>query len=357
LSVTDINKKKLVVEGKGSVNSSTPLKVYLKKCLGSDIYSNMVWVKSEYELDSLSSVDVNKGIVSNVRMNDMTNMNEFLGNLNQTLKIGDYTAVILESKNIRKKRLLKRYPGIVTYPYYLGDFILSWLFPSFIIKKKINTAYKGRKYKIVSLTEGMARLVCAGFQIQEFKHIRKLTCIIAQKSGYPKFDLVKSSNSFIIKVPRIGQDGKILNLYKVRTMYPYAEYLQEYMFDRFGTEDGDKIENDFRITSWGYYLRKYWIDELPMIWNQLKGDLKLVGVRPISKQKYDTYPEYLQKKRIQTKPGLIPPFYADLPQTADEFFETENRYLESYFKNPFRTDFRYFCKAFYNIIFKGQRSR
>lgn len=355
--VTDINKKKNIAEDGGSVKKNASLHAYLKKTMGSDIYSNMYWLETQLELETLSSVGTKKGIVCLARLNEITNLNEFLGKLNQTLEAGDYTAIILETKNTRKKRLLNRYPAVISYPYYLGDFILNRFFPKFFLTKKIYTARSSRKYTILSLTEGLARLVYAGFQIRGFNHIGRMSCIIAQKSGIPEFDFAQSSNSLIMNVPRVGMGGKIVKLYKIRTMYPYAEYLQEYMFDRFGTEDGDKIENDFRITGWGYYLRKYWIDELPMIWNLLKGELKLVGVRPISKQKYATYPDYLQNKRIQTKPGLIPPFYADLPQTAEEFFETENRYLDSYFNNPIRTDLRYFCKAFYNIMFKGQRSR
>jgi len=56
------------------------------------------------------------------------------------------------------------------------------------------------------------------------------------------------------------------------------------------------------------------------------------------------------------KPGLVPPFYADLPETTEEFFQTEERYLDAYMKKPIRTDIRYFFKAMYNIFVKKARS-
>ena len=99
-----------------------------------------------------------------------------------------------------------------------------------------------------------------------------------------------------------------------------------------------------------------WIDELPMLINWLKGDLKMVGVRPLSEQYFKLYSPDLQKRRIQFKPGLVPPFYADMPKTLEEIMDSERRYLDAYEKSPFLTDCRYFWKAFVNIVFKNARS-
>ena len=89
-------------------------------------------------------------------------------------------------------------------------------------------------------------------------------------------------------------------------------------------------------------MRKYWLDELPMLLNWLKRDMKLVGVRPLSKTMFATYPEWLQDKRTKSKPGLIPPFYIDHPKTFDELFASEDKYLTEYLKHPVRTDIKYF---------------
>ena len=139
-------------------------------------------------------------------------------------------------------------------------------------------------------------------------------------------------------------------------MHPYAEYLQDYVYTHNELQDGGKFRNDFRVSTLGRLMRKFWIDELPMIYNLVKGDLKLVGVRPLSKQYYSLYSKELREKRIKYKPGLIPPFYADLPKTLKEIMASELKYLEEYEKHPFIADTKYFWKAVFNIVFHKARS-
>ena len=167
---------------------------------------------------------------------------------------------------------------------------------------------------------------------------------------------ISPSTGLLFKMKRIGKDGKPINVYKIRTMHPYAEYLQEFIYEKFNLQEGGKFKNDFRITYLGGILRKLMLDELPMLYNWLKGDLKLVGFRPLSLQYFNLYKKELKQKRLKFKPGLIPPFYSDLPKTLDEIMESEERYLTSYEKKPLATDIRYFIQCIYNIVFKGARS-
>lgn len=139
-------------------------------------------------------------------------------------------------------------------------------------------------------------------------------------------------------------------------MHPYAEYLQPFVYEHFSLQEGGKFNSDFRISYWGKIFRKLWIDELPMLINFFRGDLKLVGVRPLSRHYLSLYSEILKEKRFKTKPGLVPPFYADMPKTLDEIMQSEMKYLENYFEHPILTDIKYFFKAFNNIIFKNARS-
>ena len=148
----------------------------------------------------------------------------------------------------------------------------------------------------------------------------------------------------------------MIKVFKLRTMYPYAEYLQDYVHKKNNLENGGKFKNDFRIARSRAFLRRMWLDELPMLVNLFRGDLKLVGVRPISQHYFDLYSKELQEKRIKYRPGLVPPYYADMPETLEEIQESELRYLESYEKHPLRTQWRYFWKAFVNIVFKKARS-
>ena len=138
----------------------------------------------------------------------------------------------------------------------------------------------------------------------------------------------------LIKLKRIGQYGTTINVYKLRTMHSYSEYLQDYIYKNNNIYNGGKFKNDFRISSAGRIIRKLWIDELPMLLNLLKGEVKIFGVRPLSQQYYNLYTEELKKERIKYKPGLIPPYYVDLPKDLDEIMASEMKYLKLYDKNP-----------------------
>ncbi len=119
---------------------------------------------------------------------------------------------------------------------------------------------------------------------------------------------------------------------------------------------GGKLRNDFRATEWGRVMRRLWLDELPMLYNFIKGDLQLFGVRPLSAHYFSLYPKDLQELRMTVKPGLVPPYYADLPGNFDAICESERRYIEAYQKHPLKTQGKYFARALWNILIKGARS-
>ena len=123
-------------------------------------------------------------------------------------------------------------------------------------------------------------------------------------------------------------------------------------------ERGGKFKDDYRVNFWGRLLRRVWLDELPMVWNLVRGDLKLVGVRPLSHQYFNLYSPEVQQLRIQTKPGLLPPFYYEehTPETLEDVQESERRYLEAYLQKPFATDWRYFWGIVGNILFHKKHS-
>ncbi len=180
--------------------------------------------------------------------------------------------------------------------------------------------------------------------------------MIAQKVKEPIRDTKPNTGPFI-RLRRIGKNGKEFGVYKLRTMYSYSEYIQPYIYKQLGLAKGGKISNDYRVSPLGRFLRKTWLDELPMLINWIKGDMKFVGVRPLSSHYFSLYSKELQELRTKVKPGLFPPFYADMPETLEEIQESEIRYIKSYLKRPFYTDCRYFFKTFVNIAFKGKRSK
>ncbi|MGN1207467.1 MAG: sugar transferase, partial [Eubacteriales bacterium] len=90
---------------------------------------------------------------------------------------------------------------------------------------------------------------------------------------------------------RIGKNGKPFRFYKFRSMYRDAESRLNEVLDKNEIPGGVtfKMKNDPRITRFGKFLRKTSLDELPQLWNVLKGDMSLVGPRPCTEREYALY--------------------------------------------------------------------
>jgi hypothetical protein len=295
-------------------------------------------------------------IINIFRLDHMKQINTFLETANSRLPMGGKLMVCSETLKLRKYRILKSWPPVLNRLAYLFDYLVMRLFPAVPIGRSLHWLLAGNNRLVISRTEILGRLSACGFEIVDEKNINGLLYVVAQKVNLP-ISHVAPSYGLVIHLNRIGEGGKYIKVYKLRTMYPFSEYIQDYVFKNNDLDENGKFKDDFRITRSGKFLRKYWIDELPSLWNWARGDMKLVGVRPLSKHYYNLYTPELQQKRIQFKPGLIPPFYADLPKSLDEIMDSENRYLDAYEKSPFLTDLRYFSRALYNILIRGVKSR
>ena len=117
---------------------------------------------------------------------------------------------------------------------------------------------------------------------------------IAMEDGMPVF----------FQQPRSGKDMKVFRFYKFRSMYKDApERLKELMKENEQTGPAFKIKNDPRITKVGKFIRKYSIDELPQLVNVIKGDMSIVGPRPILDFQMEATDVYDQQ-RMAVRPGL-----------------------------------------------------
>ncbi len=116
--------------------------------------------------------------------------------------------------------------------------------------------------------------------------------------------LIESKGPLIFKQPRVGKNGRIFNIYKLRSMYVDAEERKKELLDE-NEMDGlmFKISDDPRITKVGKFIRKTSIDELPQFWNVLKGDMSLIGTRPPTIDEFEKYESH-HKRRLSMKPGI-----------------------------------------------------
>lgn len=95
----------------------------------------------------------------------------------------------------------------------------------------------------------------------------------------------------VFKQERPGRNGIVFTIYKIRTMVKQIE------------RDGVKLSDAERMTAVGRWVRKLSLDELPQLWNVLKGDMSFIGPRPLLPKYLPLYNEE-QKKRHNVKPGI-----------------------------------------------------
>jgi exopolysaccharide biosynthesis polyprenyl glycosylphosphotransferase len=113
-----------------------------------------------------------------------------------------------------------------------------------------------------------------------------------------------SPGPVLFRQKRSGLQGRVFTLYKFRSMYIDAETKRE-KFEQYNEMEGPvfKMKDDPRITPVGHFLRKSSIDELPQLWNVLKGDMSIVGPRPPIPEEVAKYRRW-QRRRLSMRPGL-----------------------------------------------------
>lgn len=310
---------------------------------------------------SAQSVNVPDGtghvVLGEWLLNNQRYLNRYLIYVNQKLETGGF--MIGSFQTAAKRRELyynKGYPKFIAGLLYGMDFFWHRMCPKMMLTKKFYFFVSRNVKRALPRMEVMGRLYFCGFELYREMYVGDYYFFIAKKVKAPCTD-EHPSYSPLIKLKRVGKGGKIINVYKFRTMYAYSEYLQKTMYDSNHLAKGGKISDDFRVSVLGRFFRKYWIDEWPMIINILKGEVGIIGVRPLSQQYFSLYSPELQQLRIKFKPGMLPPFYADNPETLEEIEESEMRYLKAYEKHKLRTKWVYFWKIMKNILIKHRHSK
>jgi undecaprenyl-phosphate galactose phosphotransferase len=122
---------------------------------------------------------------------------------------------------------------------------------------------------------------------------------------------LSSPGPIIFKQKRIGKNGKFFDFYKFRSMVVGSdndESRKKEMIDLIKGNNNNsnggstKVVNQSRITKFGKFIRKYSFDELPQLFNVIKGDMSLVGPRPCLPYEYEVYDDW-HKRRLSVKPG------------------------------------------------------
>jgi lipopolysaccharide/colanic/teichoic acid biosynthesis glycosyltransferase len=149
---------------------------------------------------------------------------------------------------------------------------------------------------------------------------------------------------------RVGRDGKEFTFYKFRSMIPNAEsHLEELLSENEMCGPVFKIRDDPRMTRFGRFIRKCSIDELPQLYNVLRGDMSIVGPRPALPREVTQYDEYAMQ-RLLVSPGLtcywqIQPNRNQL--SFDEWLELDLKYIR---ERSFLTDWKIILSTFSAVL-------
>ena len=306
--------------------------------------------------DDPSESDPVSLLVSPNSINDVRRLNRFFLFCAKRITMGGYfVGRYMPHENVAKN-LKDRYTGLFYWPIFILHFIWYRAFPKI---PWLNTLYfsltKGRN-RVLSKVEIWGRLSYCGMRVIVESKGNGEIYIIAQRVAFPAQNK-RPSYYPIVALEKVGLDGEVIHAHKIRTMFPFSEFLQKRIFEDNGLAPSGKFMNDFRLTEYGVFLRKYWLDELPQIFDWLRGDIKLVGIRATSRHYLSLYPKHFLDLYVQIKSGLIPPIFDESTDGFDQIVDVELTYLQCYCDQPFRTDIRYLIQTFTDIVFKGIRSR
>lgn len=161
---------------------------------------------------------------------------------------------------------------------------------------------------------------------------------------------IDSKGPFIYKHKRLGKNGKIIEVYKIRTMKNNSAEL----FENFTKEQKEefekyyKLENDPRITRVGKFLRKTSLDELPQLINILKGEMSLIGPRPVVEKEIEKFGNR-KEEYLSVLPGLTGWWACNGRSDIDydERIELEMYYIDNF---SFKLDLICFFKTIKSVL-------
>jgi len=167
-----------------------------------------------------------------------------------------------------------------------------------------------------------------------------------------------SKGSVFYKQVRVGKDGKKINILRFRTLAAEVDkkaqqiYFQHLSSGNLGSEEymKVKIKNIPYLTNVGRFLRYTSLDELPQLWNVLRGDMSLIGPRPPLPFEFQNYYKDWQKEILKVRPGIAGPslLIKKSELTREKWLELEIQYAQ---KRSLFLDLKILYKSFFALLF------
>lgn len=217
-------------------------------------------------------------------------------------------------------------------------------FTEAMLMLKIKNQLARRRNRVIKRAFDLLFTICGGLCILPFLLV--IAVMVA----------VDNKGNVIFAHRRVGRDGKEFKCYKFQTMIPNAqEALEKYLAEnpeaRKEWEESFKLTDDPRVTKLGSILRKTSLDEMPQLWNVIKGDMSLVGPRPIVAKEIERYGEYFREYAM-VPPGITGMWQASgrSDTTYEERVEMDTWYVRNW---SVWIDLMYLFKTV-KIVFTGK---
>ncbi|MCR5520277.1 MAG: sugar transferase, partial [Bacteroidales bacterium] len=198
-------------------------------------------------------------IINKMALTRIRHLNTFLNKANEVLEDNGYLWVHSRTARLKREVIYRAHPGLIGKMMYLSHYVWHRACPKLKLTKWFYfwvTKGKNRTYHRVEL---LGRMYRAGFEVIDERFHNGEYYILGRKFRAPIWDDEPTCGP-LVKLLRVGYKGNLIGVYKFRTMYSYSEYLQPYMLEYEGLQDGGKFAHDYRVNGWGKLLRKSWLD-------------------------------------------------------------------------------------------------
>lgn len=261
-----------------------------------------------------------------------------LGNLAEVesiVKNAGVQTVIIAAPGLPKdslQLLIARLQPLVRNISFVPDLIgtpmasveLDNLFSEKLIMLKIKNNLARRRNRILKRFFDLFLTICGGLAISPI--LLLVTILVA----------IENKGDIIFAHKRVGKHGKLFPCYKFQSMVPDAQkklldYLATHPDAKQEWEESFKLTNDPRVTKLGAFLRKTSLDELPQLWNVIRGDMSLVGPRPIVTKEIGKYGDFI-KEYYMVLPGITGMWQASgrSDTTYEERVEMDTWYVRNW---------------------------
>ena len=294
-------------------------------------------------------------LICETRINDLRRINLFFLQCAARLNMGGLLVCRYRPLEDTPRAMQASYGGLFRL-MFMRHFLWHRMCPKIPLVNRLYFAMTRGKDRELSKAEVWGRLSFCGMRVVSEQPTADGRILSAQRVAEP---ITNRTPSYfpVVALVKVGLDGRALRTHKIRSMYPFSEFLQKQVFDDNGLASAGKFNNDFRLTEYGAYLRRYWLDELPQLFDWLRGDIKLVGIRATSPHFLSLYPARFIRLYVRVKPGLVPPLFDENTNGFEGILKVEQKYLDDYVKAPFRTDVTCLLTSLRDIVIRGVRSQ